>query len=118
MERPRRDESVLLVLCLCGYFFIGSLATLFPSIMPAVIRGFGLSLAAVGAIFPASAVGSLIGGMLTGIWSDRVGRKPFFCGGALLSGFCLLGAFTARQWPLFVGCFLLLGIAQGALSNS
>src|SRR5579859_118268 len=114
----RRDEVVLFGLCLCGYLFIGSLATLFPSIMPAVIRGFGLQLAAVGLIFPASSVGSLIGAVLTGIWSDRVGRKPFFCGSALLSALSLLGAFGAPSWPLFVGSYLVLGAAQGALSNS
>jgi len=116
--RSRRDEIALTLLCLSGYFFIGSLATLFPSIMPAVIGGFHLSLPQVGAIFPASSIGGLLGGVLAGIWSDRVGRKPFFCGGALLSGFSLLGAFAAPNWPLFVGCFLLLGAAQGALGNS
>jgi len=118
MEPSRRDQRALTVLCLACYFFIGTLATLFPSILPAVIRGFGLSLAAAGLVFPANSVGSLIGGVLTGIWSDRIGRRPFLFGSALLSGLSLLGASSARHWPLFVGCFLILGAAQGALANS
>src|SRR5579862_2812461 len=103
-------EVVLFILCLCGYLFTGSLATLFPSIMPALIQGFRLKLAVVGLIFPASSVGSLIGAVLTGIWSDRVGRKPFFCGSALLSALSLLCAFGSHRWYLFVGSFLLLGV--------
>jgi FHS family glucose/mannose:H+ symporter-like MFS transporter len=118
MEPSHREERILTLLCLGGYFFIGSLATLFPSILPDVLRGFGLRLAAVGLIFPASSVGGLMGGVLAGIGSDRIGRKPFMWGSALLSGLGLLGAYTAHRWPLFVGCFLVLGIAQGALSNS
>lgn len=118
MERSRREGRGLTFLCLGVYFFIGSLATLFPSILPAVLRSFGLSLAAVGLIFPASAIGSLIGGVLTGIYSDRIGRKPFLWGSALLSGLGLLVAFTAHRWSLFAGGFLVLGIAQGALTNS
>jgi len=112
------DEAILFGLCLCGYLFTGSLATLFPSIMPALIQGFGLKLAVVALIFPANSAGTLIGGVLTGIWSDRVGRKPFFCGSALLSGVGLMGAFSAHHWPLFVASYLLIGVAQGALSNS
>lgn len=77
MASARRQEVVLTGLCLSGYFFTGCLATLFPSILPAIIQGFGLSLAKAGQIFPASAVGTLLGGILTGIWSDRVGARCF-----------------------------------------
>ncbi|MCC6443400.1 MAG: MFS transporter [Armatimonadetes bacterium] len=118
MELTRRDEKALTALCLGSYFFLGTLAILFPSILPSVVQGFGLKYGEAGLVFPASSVGSLIGGILTGLWSDRVGRKPFLFASAFLSGLALIGAFRAGQWALFVASFLLLGLAQGALSNS
>jgi fucose permease len=101
-----------------SYFLIGTLATLFPSVMPGIIRGFGLSLVTAGLIFPANAVGSVLGGLGAGAGSDRLGRKPFLCAGALVSGAALLALWHTQSWPLFVGAFLLLGLGQGALSNS
>jgi fucose permease len=118
MRRPRNGGEALIVLCHAGYLFLGSLATLSPLLMPAVIRSFQLPLGAAGMIFPASALGSLAGAVVAGFWSDQTGRMPFLVGGALLSGIGLLGAFSARQWPVFLVSFLLLGMAQGAFSNS
>lgn len=101
-----------------SYFLIGTLATLFPSVMPGIIRGFGLSLVTAGLIFPANAVGSILGGLGAGVGSDRLGRKPFLCAGALVSGLSLLALWHTRSFGVFVAAFLMLGMGQGALANS
>src|SRR5258708_11611572 len=116
MSRPGASATQLSRLCLAGYFFMGSVAVLFPMLLPLVVRKFGLSLAAAGVIFPANAVGSLIGGLTAGVGSDRFGRRPFLAGGA---GFLALGLVLtahAGSWPLFVFGVLVIGVAQGAVS--
>jgi fucose permease len=111
-----RSYRWLTGLCLAGYFCVGSVAVLLPSLLPQIIREFGLTLAAAGRIYPATALGSLGGGLLAGVWSDRVGRRPFVVGSALLVAVWLLVASQVRGWLPFMGAFLLVGLAQGALS--
>jgi MFS family permease len=116
MERSRWHTLGLTALCLSGYFLSGSAAILFPTILPSIMRGFHLNTAQVGIVFPANAVGSLIGGLMVGLWSDRVGHRLFICGSAVcLAAGLLLSAF-ATQWSLFVIGFLVIGIAQGPFS--
>lgn len=111
-----RSEAGLTRLCLAAYLCVGSAAALVPSLLPPVIREFGLTLAVAGRIFPAVALGSLVGGLLAGVCSDRMGRGPFVVGSAMLVGVWLLLASFAHSWLSFVGTFLLVGLAQGALS--
>jgi fucose permease len=115
-ERAEQPARGIIGLCLAGYFLIGSVAVLLPSILPLVIQEFDLTLATAGRIFPVMAVGSLIGGMLAGIGSDRFGRRPYLVGSALLVAAGLLLVSFAQSWMLFVGGFLGIGIMQGALS--
>jgi predicted MFS family arabinose efflux permease len=115
-ERAEQPEAGIIGLCLAGYFLIGSVAVLLPSILPLVIQEFDLTLATAGRIFPVMAVGSLTGGMLAGIYSDRFGRRPFLVGSALfVAGGLLLVSFV-QSWILFVCGFLGIGMMQGALS--
>lgn len=113
MEQP---ETGTIGLCLTGYFLIGSVAVLLPSILPLVIQEFALTLATAGHIFPVMALGSLMGGMLAGIGSDRLGRRSFLVGSALLVAIGLLLVSFAQSWTQFVGGFLGIGMMQGALS--
>jgi fucose permease len=111
-----RADRRLTWLCLAGYFFVGSIAVLLPSLLPLVIREFGLTLAVAGRIYPAMALGGLAGGMLAGVCSDRMGRRPFIVGSAGLVGVSLLVASKVHSWLPFMEAFLLVGLAQGALS--
>ncbi len=116
MQPSQRDEARLARFCLFSYFCIGSAAVLVPAIMPAVLRAFRLNTAAAGLVFPANALGSLAGGWLCGIGSDRFGRRPFIAGSAGLLALGLFLTASAPCWLLFVAGFGLIGLAQGALS--
>lgn len=110
----------LTLLGLAGYLLIGTAAVLVPSVMPLLTDEFvaaGLTLAAIGVIFPARSVGGILGNLLAGIGSDEVGRSRLVWVSALLLATALGMTAIARFWPLFVGGFVLVSAAQGALAT-
>ncbi|MEZ4861194.1 MAG: MFS transporter [Caldilineaceae bacterium] len=105
---------------LIGYLFIGTAAVLIPSVMPAITKEFvaaGLTLAAIGLIFPARAVGGLLGNLLAGVGSDLVGRRRLVWLSALILAIALALTAGAQLWLLFVVGFILVSIAQSSLST-
>jgi len=103
-----------------GYLLIGMAAVLIPAVMNAITAEFtatGLTLAAIGIIFPARAVGGLLGNLLAGIGSDRFGRGRLVWVAALLLGIALVVAAVTGQWLLFVAGLLIVSGAQSALST-
>ena len=105
---------------LMGYFFIGTGAILIPSVMPSITAEFaatGLALAAIGLIFPASAVGGILGNLLAGLGSDLIGRRRMVWLAALVLAVALGLTASATLWPLFVAGFVLVSATQGSLST-
>ena len=105
---------------LIGYLFIGTAVILMPSVMPSITKEFtaaGLTLAAIGVIFPAREVGSLLGNFLSGIGSDLVGRRRLVWIAALLLAGALSMAAVLNLWPFFVAAFVLVSAAQASLST-
>jgi FHS family glucose/mannose:H+ symporter-like MFS transporter len=107
-------------LSLLGYLFIGTAAVLMPSVMPFITAEFsatGLSLAAIGFIFPARAVGAILGNILSGVASDLLGRWRLVWMSALLLAASLALAAGTKLWILFVAGFVLISAAQSSLST-
>ena len=105
---------------LVGYFFIGTAVSLMPSVMPSITREFaasGLTLTAIGLIFPAREVGSFLGNFLSGLGSDLVGRRRLVWIAALLLAAALTLAAVFKLWPLFVFAFVLVSASQASLST-
>jgi FHS family glucose/mannose:H+ symporter-like MFS transporter len=105
---------------LAGYLLIGGAAVLIPSVMPSITDEFtaaGLTLATLGLIFPARSAGSMLGGLLAGVVSDRTGHKWLVWVAALLLGVVLALAAVTAQWTLFVVGFVLISAATSALST-
>lgn len=105
---------------LIGYLFIGTAVILMPSVMPSITKEFtaaGMTLAAIGVIFPAREVGSLLGNFLSGIGSDLVGRRRLVWIAALLLAAALSMAAVLNLWPFFVTAFVLVSAAQASLST-
>lgn len=80
-----------------------------------VIRPWGLSFGITSFILLASGAGSIVGGILWGDLSDRIGRKPAFAISILAFSVCSLAlAFTPEgNWMWLVVFRFLLGIGTG-----
>jgi len=103
-----------------GYLFIGTAVILIPTVMPSITQEFlatGLTLAAIGLIFPAREVGGLLGNLLAGMGSDVIGRRRLVWLSALLLATALVLAALAKLWLLFVIAFVLVSAAQASLST-
>ena len=108
------------ILGLTGYLFIGTASVLIPSIMPSITTEYqatGLSLAAIGLIFPARAAGSIVGNLLAGLGSDRLGHDRMVWLAALLLAGSLALAGIAHPWLLFPTAFVVISGTQGALGT-
>lgn len=105
---------------LIGYVFIGVAAVLIPSVLPAISKEFaaaGLTLAAIGLIFPARAVGGILGNVLAGIGSDLIGRRRLVWLSATLLAVALALSAATPYWFLFLFGFVVVSAAQGALTT-
>ena len=103
---------------LLGYLFIGTAVVLVPSVMPSITDEFaatGLTLAAIGLLFPAREVGSILGNLLSGIGSDQIGRRRLVWIAALLLAAALLFAvpFVATAAPFSSDCFAMMRVKFG-----
>lgn len=108
------------VLGLTGYLFIGTASVLIPSVMPSITSEYqaaGLSLAAIGLIFPARAVGSILGNLLAGVGADQLGYARMVGLAALLLALSLALAGLAHPWLLFLASFVIISGTQGALGT-
>ena len=103
-----------------GYLFIGTTAVLIPSVMPSITSEFtalGLSLATIGLIFPAKAIGGVLGNLVSGVGSDLLGRSRLVWLSALLLALSLGLAAMSKPWIFFATGFVLISATQGALST-
>lgn len=105
---------------LTGYLFIGTAAVLVPSVMPFISDEYmatGLTLTAIGLIFPARAVGGILGNLLAGAASDRLGYSKLVWVAALALAVSMALTAAARAWLLFLGGFALISIVQASLTT-
>lgn len=103
-----------------GYLLIGMATVLIPTLMPSITNEFvagGLTLGAIGLIVPIGAAGGIVGTALAGAGSDLLGRRRLVWMAALALAVALAISASARPWALFVLGFVLVSMAQGALST-
>ena len=105
---------------LTGYFFIGTAAVLIPSVMPFITDEYmatGLTLTAIGLIFPARAVGGILGNLLAGIASDHLGYSKLVWIAALALAASMVLVAGIGLWLLFLTAFALISIVQASLTT-
>lgn len=109
--RPHPVGSIVAILLL--FVFSGVGVQILPVAAPAIIADWGLSATALAAPVSAVLVGSALGTVIGGVISDIIGRRPLIAGSvALLAIFMALTAFATAPWHI-TGTMLVAGLAMG-----
>ncbi len=117
---PSTFLNPVTLLGLAGYLFIGTAAVLIPSVMPFLTEEYlaaGLTLGTIGYIFWARAGGGVVGNLLAGVGSDRIGYHRLVWIAALAVAATLALTAAAQPWLLFLAGFALISIAQASLAT-
>ena len=86
-------------------------------VMPIVIKEYGLTLAAAGTVFTSQGLGRLLSVFLSSSWSDRVGRRPVFRLGGILT-FTGAGIYAVSPgWPGQIAGAAIFGAGLGMLDG-
>ena len=113
----RSPRTTVAALC-CGALFLyavylGALGVL----LPAIGASFGLGPAAQGRLFPADFGGFIVGVLLCGALSDRLGRKAVLLGGVAAYALGLALFSRAGTFPLALLATALIGAGSGAMET-
>jgi AAHS family 4-hydroxybenzoate transporter-like MFS transporter len=114
-ERPMsRYQWMILAICFLIVAVDGMDVAIMGFIAPAVIKEWGISKAAFGVVMSAAPFGLVIGALVAGPTSDRIGRKKVLVASVITFGvFTVLTAFTQSTTGMVV-MRLLTGIGLGA----
>jgi sugar phosphate permease len=89
-----------------------------PALGPALRDAYGLSLAEVGVVFAAVAVGVMLTLVPWGILTDRVGERPVLAGGLGATGLALVAAAFAPTFAYLLAGLLLAGMAGASATGA
>lgn len=109
--RPHPVGSIVAILLL--FVFSGVAVQILPVAAPGIIADWQLSATALAAPVSAVLVGSALGTVIGGILSDIIGRRPLIAGSvALLAAFMALTALASAPWHI-TATMLVAGLAMG-----
>ncbi|MFK0092327.1 MFS transporter [Pseudomonas sp. NPDC090592] len=114
-SRPMtRYQWGILFLCFCIVTLDGFDAAIMGFIAPAILQEWGISKTAFGPIMAAAMVGLAVGALVSGPWSDKIGRRRVLLASVITFGtFSLLSGFAQTPTQLAVLRFL-TGLGLGA----
>lgn len=114
-SRPMtRYQWGILFLCFCIVTLDGFDAAIMGFIAPAILQEWGISKTAFGPIMAAAMVGLAVGALVSGPWSDKIGRRKVLLASVLTFGvFSLLSGFAQTPVQLAILRFL-TGLGLGA----
>lgn len=110
-------RTPLAALCCAALFLYAVYLGAVGILLPELGRAFGLGPAVEGRLFPANFAGFIVGVLLCGTLSDRVGRKPVLLGGIALYALALALASRAPGFGAALTCFALIGMGTGAMET-
>jgi FHS family glucose/mannose:H+ symporter-like MFS transporter len=116
-QHERTPRTSIAILCCAVLFlfavYLGALGVL----LPAIGISFGLGPAAEGRLFPANFLGFIVGVLLCGSLSDRLGRKAVLLGGVAAYALGLALFSVAGTFPLALLATALIGAGSGAMET-
>jgi DHA1 family inner membrane transport protein len=109
----RQTVTMLVALCVATFFVTSSGVSIAP-FLNLITRDLESSLAVVAHLFSIQALAWGIASLVTGMVSDRFGRRAILVGGVVLVGLTRLGFSTAGSYPAAVVWQVLGGLGGGA----
>ena len=114
-ERPMsRYQWMILAICFLIVAVDGMDVAIMGFIAPAVLREWGISKATFGVVMSAAPFGLVIGALVAGPLSDRVGRKKVLLASVAAFGLCTLMTSFAQSVTAMAVLRLLTGVGLGA----
>ena len=110
-------RAPLAALCCAALFLYAVYLGAVGVLLPALGIAFHLGPAVEGRLFPANFAGFIVGVLLCGTLSDRVGRKPVLLGGIALYALALVLAGRAAELRGGPGGLRLIGMGTGAMET-
>lgn len=84
-------------------------------VLTAIASEFGITTGTAGLVVAAYGAPGILVAVLTGPYSDRLGRKRFLVAGSLIMGICTLLAAFATSFPVLVGMRMVAGIGSSVI---
>lgn len=109
-----QPRAVLPALCLTQITSWGILYYAFPVLLPKITAATGWSATAATAAFSAALLVSALAGVPLGRVLDRRGPRAVMTAGSVLGTLSLLAVATAPNLALFIGAWMLAGVAMAA----
>jgi len=100
------------------FILLGLGASIFGPLIPVLSESFSVDLDKIGATLSLSAFGLLLTSLLTGILSERIGKKTVYIFGNLLFAACFLGLYFSTHFNYFTLSYILFGAAWGIIAVS
>ncbi|NUT72373.1 MFS transporter [Pseudarthrobacter sp. C4D7] len=120
---PRKSLVLIFVLCWLGLLADGYDLYVYGATLPGLIGHppFNVTPAAAGAVGSIALVGMLLGSLIVGTLTDRLGRRRIFVGALGLFSLAMLACAAAPSWELFsvfrfVACFGVGGLLPTAVA--
>jgi AAHS family benzoate transporter-like MFS transporter len=120
---PRKSLVGIFVLCWLGLLADGYDLYVYGATLPGLIGQppFNVTPAAAGAVGSVALVGMLLGSLIVGTLTDRLGRRRIFVGALALFSLAMLACSAAPTWELFavfrfVACFGVGGLLPTAVA--
>ena len=115
-ERPfGRYHFLVTGLCALIVFLDGFDTQAIGYVAPAIIKELGVSRAALSPVFSASLVGLMLGALIGGPLSDRIGRRPVLLGGLVFFAIMSLLTVLAGSIDSLLALRLLTGLGLGCV---
>jgi AAHS family 4-hydroxybenzoate transporter-like MFS transporter len=115
-ERPFGSYQYLVAgLCALAVFLDGFDTQAIGYVAPAIIKEFGVSRVSLSPVFSASLVGLMLGALIGGPLSDRIGRRPVLLGGMIFFGIMSLLTVMADSIQSLMVMRLLTGLGLGCV---
>jgi fucose permease len=111
------QRNVLILSCLI-FLSLGIVFAVIGPLLPELAQNNNVNLAAIGSVFTALFLGSILSQLFSGPLSDRVGQMPVLFGAALLLAAGSLGFILSRSLGLTLALVFCAGLGSGAVDLS